>query len=172
MEFRLLEESDKRYYRGDLINLLIESDNDFVPPLSKRNSPRDMSFSVDSEKSDGISSYYDSMSSGRILAAISCGRVVGFVAFWENYEGGATPNIYVSTLVVAKSARGNGLTAKMYDYLFNELYSDRAVYTRTWSTNFAHTKILQRFGFAEFKRIKDDRGEGIDTVYFERKITE
>ena len=170
MKFRLLKESDKKYYQDDLISLLIESDDDFVPPLSKRSSTRDMTFSADCEKSDGISSYYNSMRNGQILAAVYEDKVIGFVAFFENYEGGSAPNIYVSTLVVAKSERGKGLTSKMYTYLFSELYSDRYVYTRTWSTNIAHTKILQRFGFSEFKRIKDDRGVGIDTVYFERKV--
>ena len=170
MEFRLLEKSDKQYYRDDIIELLLESDNDFVPPLSKRNSPRDKSFTDDSDSVDGILSYYKSMNREQILAAICEEKTIGIVSFWENYEDGQAPNIYVSTLVVAKSARGNGLTSKMYDHLFNELYSDRSVYTRTWSTNIAHVKILQRFGFSEFRRIKNDRGLGIDTVYYERKI--
>ena len=31
-------------------------------------------------------------------------------------------------------------------YLF-EKYSDRPIFTRTWSTNLAHIKILEKFGF-------------------------
>ena len=52
-----------------------------------------------------------------------------------------------------------------YSYLF-EKYSDRPIFTRTWSTNLAHIKILEKFGFSEHLRIKNHRGENIDTVYF------
>ena len=169
MEFKFLSEAEKEYYREQIIELLLESDGDFLPPLSSRGSTRDNSFSSANLRSDGVVSYYNSMNSQQILVAMAGGAVVGFVSFYENYAGGEEPNIYVSNLVVAKSARGSGLTSKMYDYLFNEVFSDRHVYTRTWSTNIAHTKILSRFGFSESKRIKDDRGEGIDTVYYARE---
>lgn len=169
MEIKILGEGEKEYYGNDILNLLVESDNEFVPPLSKRGTPKDKSFSLDRDTSDGILSYYKSMCREQILAAISDGKVIGFVSFWENFEDGETPNIYVSTLVVAQKQRGKGLALKMYGNLFDVLYSDRAVYTRTWSTNAAHTGILSRLGFSEFKRIKDHRGIGIDTVYYERK---
>lgn len=169
MEFKFLSEAEKEYYREQIIVLLLESDGDFLPPLSSRGSTRDNSFSSDKLSSDGVVSYYNSMNSQQILVAMADDAVLGFVSFYENYEGGEEPNIYVSTLVVAKSARGCGLTSKMYAYLFDEVYAECHIYTRTWSTNAAHTKILSRFGFSELKRIKDDRGEGIDTVYYVRR---
>jgi ribosomal protein S18 acetylase RimI-like enzyme len=57
----------------------------------------------------------------------------------------------------------------MYDHLFNEKYADRNIFTRTWSTNTAHISILKKYNFREIHRIENDRGEGIDTVYFSRK---
>ena len=116
--------------------------------------------------SNGVISYYTEMNRQPILAAVIDDRIVGFVSFVENYEGGIAPNIYISTLVVSKASRGMGLTTKIYDYLFNTAFPDRPFYTRTWSTNVAHTKILSRFGFSEIKRIANDRGKGIDTVYY------
>ena len=57
----------------------------------------------------------------------------------------------------------------MYNHLFFELYGGSNVFTRTWSTNYAHTKILDFFGFEEMARLVGDRGNGIDTVYFSKK---
>lgn len=168
MELKILSKAEKENFREEIIALLIESDEDFLPPLSSRGSTRDKTFSAEKANSGGVLSYYNAMNSQELLAATQEDRLVGFVSFYENYEGGKAPNIYVSTLVVAKSARGAGLTTQMYDYLFNGVFADRYIYTRTWSTNIAHTKILSRFNFTEARRIKDDRGEGIDTVYYER----
>ena len=168
MELKLLTEADKLAFREEILALLEESDEDFMPPLSKRGSPKDKSFSRGTANSNGVLTYYTEMNRQPILAAIDGGRVLGFVSYSENYDGGKLPNIYISTLVVSKAARGMGLTARMYDHLFNVVFPDRPFYTRTWSTNIAHTKILSRFGFSELKRIENDRGPGIDTVYFEK----
>ena len=77
------------------------------------------------------------------------------------------PNIYISTLLVTPCGRGQGLTRKMYEFLFNE-YKNANVFTRTWSTNEAHIKILLGFGFETIKVLENDRGNGIDTVYFKK----
>ena len=168
MELKILTDEEKDIYSRQIIDLLTESDDDFLPPLSKRGSPKDKSFSQDTKNSDGVISYYTEMNRQPILAAVIDDKIVGFVSFSENYDGGRIPNIYISTLVVSKASRGMGLTTKIYDYLFNTAFADRPFYTRTWSTNIAHTKILSRFGFSEIKRIPNDRGDGIDTVYFEK----
>ena len=168
MDFKIFDSYDKEYYRDRILELLEESDNDFQPPLSKRSSTKDQTFTQGNSCSNGILSYYTSMNSQMILGALDGDRLVGFVSFSENFEAAKTPNIYISTLVVAKAARGAGLTSKMYDHLFNVVYPERTFYTRTWSTNIAHTKILMKFGFSELKRIVNDRGVGIDTVYYEK----
>ena len=98
MEFKFLSEAEKEYYREQIIELLLESDGDFLPPLSSRGSTRDSSFSSANLRSDGVISYYNSMNSQQILVAMAGGTVVGFVSFYENYAGGEEPNIYVSTL--------------------------------------------------------------------------
>jgi len=79
------------------------------------------------------------------------------------------PNIYLSTLILSTESRGKGVTKKLYAHLFNELYPDKSIFTRTWSTNLAHIKILDYFSFEEIARLENDRGNGIDTVYFAKR---
>ena len=55
----------------------------------------------------------------------------------------------------------------MYASLFEE-YKDVNIFTRTWSTNMAHIKILSKFDFEKMSVIENDRGEGIDKVYFKK----
>lgn len=173
MEIRILKENEKALYRSDIIEMLRESDKDFVPPLSARASTLDTTFGGNTTYG-GVLSYYEKMNEQMILAAFEDGELLAFVSYRENFiseiiDEDTLPNIYVSTLVMRHSARGRGLTAIMYDHLFDKCYPRHSIYTRTWSTNGAHTKILSRFGFSELKRIKNDRGEGIDTVYYARE---
>ena len=72
--------------------------------------------------------------------------------------------------VVAPVARGQGLMKGFYREMIR-LFPQCHIYTRTWSTNMAHIKILQGFGFEELKRIPNHRGQGIDTVYYCKKHT-
>ncbi len=100
------------------------------------------------------------------------GKTVAFVAYRENFTNEKIteehlPNIYISTLIVRPEGRGMGLTQKMYQTLFSE-YEKAWFFTRTWSTNMAHIKILSKFNFETMCVIKNDRGEGIDTVYFKK----
>lgn len=174
MEFKIFDESDKQIYSQDIIDMLRESDGDFVPPLSARGSTLDSDLTGAAVTHDGVLSYYKSMNEQKILGAVEEGELVAFVSFRENFTSeligkDTLPNIYVSTLVMRPSARGRGLTGIMYDHLFNICYPERAVFTRTWSTNAAHTKILSRFGFFEIKRMTNDRGVGIDTVYYKKE---
>ena len=171
---RLLSIDEKQKYYGQFFQMLSESDDDFVPPLSSRTTTRQENLSSCEKNADGIKSYLDFMMTQEILVKEEDGQILGFVSFVENYLSDVIteetfPNIYVSTLIVRKSARGMGLTKKMYDLLFNEMYKEKNIYTRTWSTNMAHIKILSFFGFNELLRKVNDRGEGIDTVYFVKK---
>lgn len=173
MEFTILNKKQKSLYSSDILNMMEFCDNDFVPPLSKRKSTTQSNLTPGAEDcyNSGITYYHEEMMKQEILAAVLDEKLLGFVSFKENmsFKNIKTkdiPNIYISTLILHPNARGKGITAKMYDYLFNVLFLDRNIYTRTWSTNTAHIKILNKFGFKEIDRITDDRGEGIDTVYF------
>lgn len=176
MEFRLADQNDKVAFYDTLFEMMVKSDNDFIPPLSKRSSTTQMNLKENSTSggNGSIRSYLDEMMEQKILLCIEDGELLGFVSFKENYTCDVIgnenlPNIYLSTLILDEKARGKGLTKKMYAHLFEEIYPDRSIFTRTWSTNVAHIKILGGFDFEIIKRIDNDRGEGIDTVYFAKK---
>lgn len=160
MQLILLSNDEKEIYKEQILAILRIGNNDFVPPLSAR-------FSQNWEEG-----YFGGMASGDILAATENGKILGFVAFKKNYlyeniiAEDSFPNIYVGTLLVHPDARGRHLAREMYTHLFDTLFPDANLFTRTWSTNDAHIAILSRFGFSKIARIESDRAEGIDTVYF------
>ena len=174
MDFRILSESDKNTYKQTILDTMKLCDNDFVPPLSARSSTTQKNLLGGSSSQEGLLSYCNEMLAQVVLGAFEGDNLIGFVSFKENYTSDVIsdsdlPNIYLSTLMLKAEARGKRLTQQMYDYLFNTLYADRSIFTRTWSTNFAHLKILERFNFELIKTVENDRGEGIDTVYFALK---
>ena len=156
MELKILTQEEKTQYRGAILALLEESDEDFLTPLSRRRSTKDQTFSGEAAAGAGVLSYYEAMSRQEILVAVNDGEMAGFVSFYENFEGGEAPNIYVSTLVVAKAARGRGLTAKMYDHLFNTLFSSRLYFNFLFSRNhlFTFVKPSLQVLFSPFYRSK------------------
>ena len=172
MDYILLNEQEKQKYSNDIISMMKESDNDFVPPLSARSSTL-QSYLKGGCNSGDVLPYFNEMIKQEILAVIEDNKMLGFVSFKKDFTNDkitakTLPNIYLSTLILAKVARGKGLTVKLYDHLFNTLYPDRSIFTRTWSTNFAHKKILGKFDFTELARIENDRGINIDTVYYSK----
>ena len=171
IEFTLLDSDLKAKYRSDIEAIMSLCDSDFVPPLSKRSGTTQKNLSENNTAGGGIGAYCDEMMKQEVLAAFSDSRLLGFVSYKENMVSGdigedTLPNIYISTLLLHPDSRGMRLTARMYDYIFNTLYHERSIFTRTWSTNLAHIKILSGFDFCEIKRIRNDRGVGIDTVYY------
>ena len=77
------------------------------------------------------------------------------------------PNLYASTCVVAPRARGQGLMEGFYREMLR-LFPQCHIYTRTWHTNFAHLRVLEKLGFSLCARLENHRGPGLDTVYYTR----
>lgn len=172
MEFVLFSDLQKKSYKDELYKMLEDGDRDFVPPLSQRSSTTQQSFGVGNK--NGISAYFNMMLKQNIIGMFENGELLGFLSFIENYKSDFIDdnyenNIYLSTLILSEKTRGKGVTYKLYDYIFNTLYPQKSIFTRTWSTNYAHIKILGKFDFQTIKTIKNDRGNGIDTVYFAKK---
>ena len=173
MEFYLLNHAQKNQYKDVLADILTQNDTAFVPPLSSRTGTTQKAFQ-NKENPSGIQDYLAQMLGQQILGVFLEGKLVGFVSYMEDRVTDVfdvLPNIYISTLVLQPETRGMGITKKLYHHLFNEMYPTHSIYTRTWSTNIAHIKILQGFDFAELKRIPNDRGAGVDTVYYCKKHT-
>lgn len=172
MEFVLFSDLQKEKYREELYKLLEDGDKDFVPPLSKRSSTTQQNFNTGED--NGISAYFNMMIKQNIIGVFEENELLGFLSFIENWKSEHTENryednIYLSTLILSEKTRGKGITYKLYDHVFNTLYPRKSIFTRTWSTNAAHIKILGKFEFETIKTIKNDRGDGIDTVYFAKK---
>ena len=171
MEFLILTNEQKEKYKTQIYQMLAFSDNEFVPPLSCRNSTTQKKLDGLTNE-NGIKDYFEGLLSQQVLGVFEKDNLIGILSFITDYTNPefkkvVLPNIYLSTLVINPNFRGKGVTKKVYDYLFNTLYKSHTVYTRTWSTNFAHLKILGDFGFNMVLNKPNDMGKGIDTVYFE-----
>jgi hypothetical protein len=60
-----------------------------------------------------------------------------------------------------------GYVDELYQTLFAH-YEKVNIFTRTWSANFAHIRILEKYGFRMIVELPNDRGIGIHTVYFQK----
>ena len=175
MEIKILTPEVYGVYSDEILAMLYASNQDFVPPLSARSSTTQADLSAAISGKDGVLLYFNEMKKQRILVATEYDKLLGFVSYKENYTNthiaeDFRPNIYISTLIVKPDARGRHLTQGMYESLF-EAYASSYVFTRTWSTNAAHIRILSKFDFKTFYTLKNDRGPGIDTVYFIKEPT-
>lgn len=161
-----LTESQKQ----DIWALLVAADAEFVPPLSSRTQTTQTALSG-GEAGASPRQYFLGLLQQSFLLTEENGRVVGFLSFRPAYRfeknGMDFVCNYISTIIVAKSHRKQGLTSKMYGKLF-EISGKTPIVTRTWSENAAHIALLHKLQFREILRIPDDRGPGIDTVYFLR----
>ena len=171
MDISVLKQKEQHKISDKAYELLAAADNEFVPPLSSRKSSTQRDFSK-AVQGDSIKEYFEQLKSQRFASVFEEGELIAFVSFKENYtcseiSENELPNIYLSTLVVSPKARGKGVTTALYQKLFTE-YEKVNIFTRTWSTNFAHIKILGKYGFEVIKVLKDDRGVGIDTIYFKK----
>ena len=154
---------------SDLMELLTMCDNEFVPPLSARNSTIQNTF-ASSEKDVVPTQYYENVCSQSAFVALENGHLVAFMSIKENFVCeeillSTHPNIYITTVIVHPSYRNKGITNSFYRALFRK-FIGRKIFTRTWSTNHSHLRILSSLKFYEHYRKINDRGPGIDTIYF------
>lgn len=173
MELILFEYVTQPDHLAQLEQLLIMADREFIPPLSSRSSTTQKNLSAGETSPEGIRDYFDTMKTQPMVLALDGSRVAGFMAFRYDYTCDqigpeCLPNMYASTSVVHPDYRGQGLMRRFYETMIKS-DPERGIYTRTWAANASHLKVLSRLGFHELCRLKDHRGPGVDTVYFERK---
>ena len=173
MEIRILEKEEQKNIYAEVYEMLTAADDEFIPPLSSRSSSTQQNFSKNIKNADGISQYFEQLKNQRFVSAFENNELIAFVSYKENYscaeiQPKELPNIYISTLVVSPKARGKGVTKALYNRLFSE-YEKVNIFTRTWSTNIAHIKILQNYDFKIIKVLENDRGNEIDTLYFKKE---
>lgn len=147
-----------------------------MPALSSRDSTTQTRFEATGADPDGPLAYHREISRQRFLLGVENGAgVIGFLSYRDDFvlprddslHEGST--FYVTTVFVDPDYRRRGITTSLYrDLIRRAEIAGRSVSTRTWSLNDGHLALLARLGFHEVRRIVDDRGEGIDTVYLER----
>ena len=176
-EFVYFEKIENETYFEEIFELMCRFDKAFIPPLSSRKTTTDACLSGLSEGDEKPVAYLETMKEQSFVLALVDGHVRGFMSFRDYYENEALHlpagrTLYASTCIVDESLRGQGIMSKFYDYMIHDIKDPRpvAVATRTWHTNAPHLRVLEKHGFELVKRLPNDRGEGIDTVYFVKVI--
>lgn len=173
MKTKLYKKVKNQGYLQEIRQLLIISDHEFIPPLSSRNSTTQSDLLPREEKKRLPEEYFQTIAKQSAVLAICDGKVVGFISFRTDYicehiNRQYLPNVYVTTIIVHPDFRHRGIAGIMYNKLIRH-FSKHYLFTRTWSTNLSHIRILHAYNFHEHCYLDNDRGEGIDTVYYRRK---
>ena len=155
---------------GDVEGLLTLCDQEFYPPLSSRGSTTQADLLSASNVSEGVRDYFRGIIRQHAILVIDGGRVVAFMSFQKDYvcEHISTeylPNLYITTVIVHPEYRHCGIARRMYERLMKH-YPKRYIFTRTWSTNGSHIRILLEKGFHEHCVLYNDRGNDVDTNYY------
>lgn len=159
-------------YEEDVWGLLVLTDEEFVPSLSSRNSTQQLDFNEEAGRVNRPYAYYEAIKEQEFILAVEENKVVGILSYIPNfklpfrYKGEEIISNYVSTIIVHPDYRGRKITQKLYRRLMKK---SENITTRTWSENMAHITILQTLKFDLIQRIENDRGPGIDTVYYMKK---
>ena len=155
--------------KKDIWELVKAADLEFVPPLSARNATTQMDLEGSASCGEPTE-YYDALIEQSFILCTRYRRVIGFLSYMPDHllEAGDSVSMtcdYVSTIIVDPEFRNRGITTSMYRMLFSSR-PGRTYATRTWSLNHSHISLLNKLGFSLILRLKDDRGEGVDTVYY------
>lgn len=170
MKIKYFERLTNPKYLEDILNLLTICDKEFVPPLSSRNSTTQTNLNALTQESAQPTAYFEQISMQPLFAAVEGDHVVAFMSLRKNYiceeiSERYLPNVYITTVIVDPQFRNRGIANDFYHKLFKK-FGNCSLFTRTWSTNESHTRILKYLKFYEHARKVNDRGEHIDTVYY------
>lgn len=165
--------------RAAVRELVWRCDTEFTPPLSARPGAGPAGLAdPKAPHPDGPVGYFDAIQGQVTVVALGeDGRVCGFMSVARDRlldDVGRRTDAYVTTIIVAPEARGEGAARRLYEAMF-ALERDRGardVATRTWSGNAGHLALLSRLGFHEIARLRDHRGPGVDTVYLSKRLDE
>ena len=149
-------------------NILQKYNNEFVPPLSYRSGTLDRDLIHSTENS--IDNYLQDILKQNIVYATIDNQVIGFVSYIKNYSCKELENMkcfYISTIIIKEEYRRQYLSFRLTDIIYQQAKKEKLpIIERTWSTNFSQINSLNKLGFTRIKEIKNDRGNGINTLYF------
>jgi len=176
MELIYCEKLTEQAHLDGVWRLLHKYDTAFIPPLSFREGTCQKTLQGELVGApEGPRAYFEQMKSQSYLLALEEGEVVGFFTFrpghlpqpLEHLADDAVFPIYITTIIVDENMRRKGIARQFYALLMTLSPERRLlISTRTWSTNESHIKLLEKMNFFGPLRLVDDRGPGIDTVYY------
>ena len=120
----------------------------------------------------GIGEYFNDVADQSAIVATKNDEVIAFISFKKDYtcehiSPDYRPNLYVTTIIVSPKHRNQNLAGQMYDFLIKK-FPKHYIFTRTWSTNLSHIRILLTKKFHEHCVLTNNRGDNIDTNYYRR----
>ena len=157
---------------------MLKIDQEFVPPLSARNSTVTMQLSeAQTQAIKGPIAYFEEILSQVIVLAKVENYWAGFLSYRYQDKLAILPDFspcnYLTTIGVTPEFRNIGIARSLYRYVLHDLPADLQApfwVTRTWSTNTDHLYLLKSLGFTLAATIKDHRGPGVDTLYYAYKL--
>lgn len=172
MRFKYYNRINNKKVLAGIKNLLSLCDKEFVPPLSQRKSTSQADLTPDVQEASGIDEYFGEVAEQSAIVVMKNGEVIAFISFKKDYTCEHIslefrPNLYVTTIIVSPKYRNHNLAGQMYDFLIKK-FPKHYIFTRTWSTNISHIRILLTKKFHEHCVLKNDRGNDIDTNYYRR----
>jgi ribosomal protein S18 acetylase RimI-like enzyme len=139
-----------------LLNFLKLVDKDFYPPLSERCPLKEY---LNAIVKDGI-----------IIYLTENNKVIGMIGYY--YFSKKFNCAYINTIAVLKEFRGKEFGELLLKKCLSDIKNQniKKVKTRTWSTNKISIHLYEKFGFKVCNIVKNDRGPGVDSIYFEKKL--
>lgn len=180
--YKIMYKLDEKYY-DEILDMLTECDHEFIPPLSLRSTTTDSNLNLATpDKLAAPTQYFEVLKSQCFILVFAKSpsngtNLAGFLSYIPNYSytnSDKTKTIsaqYISTIVVAPAYRNQGIARQLYEELIKRS-PGKDLLTRTWSSiskphsNESHITVLTQLGFQLFDRIKNGRGQDIDTVYY------
>ena len=165
--------------KQEIYEILEACDQDFWPPLSERAGTAEKHLTGDSSHNPGVTDYYRELMTQKNFLWKQGERTIAFLSFRPEYhcpQLSRFPKVcYLTTLCLLKEFRGKGLSVRIYrdvlEYLHSR-YPDATPTLRTWSTNGPQIHLMKKLHFEPVAVLKDDRGPGVDTIYFAKTDAE
>ena len=159
--------------KSEIFEILSACDQDFCPPLSERGGTAEKNLTGGSSHNPGVTDYYRELMTQKNFLWKQGGRTIAFMSFRPEYQCpqlSRFPRVcYLTTLCLLKEFRGKGLSVRIYREVLQYLrsrYPDATPALRTWSTNGAQIHLMEKLHFEQVAVLRNDRGNGVDTVYF------
>ena len=162
--------------KQEIYEILAACDGDFFPPLSSRAGTAEKHLTENSSRNPGVFDYYQELMTQKNFLWKQGNRTIAFMSFKPEYRCtylSEFPRVcYLTTLCLLKEFRGKGLSMRIYRDVLAYLKKkdpDATPCLRTWSTNGPQIHLMKKLHFETVAVLKDDRGPGVDTIYFAKK---